>query len=517
MNNKKIKNIVIVGGGTAGWMTALYAKKALPHSSIVLVESEDIGILGAGEGTTPHFVDFLDFLEIPISRLVKETGTTIKNGIKFTNWNNDGEHYYHPFKVFNGLGLDSANISAYLSNTNSGILANVHSEDKYSDFEFIDKVSEKCKVPFQFNGNKKEDVQNSIYCFNQLSSFGIHFDARLVAKLLSEIAIERGIVRIEGKVVDVICSENNDVTSIVLDNKSVLETDFIFDASGFHRVIIDKIYNAKWVSHSDKLPVDSAIPFFIEQDENSIPAYTESIAMKYGWMWKIPLQHRFGCGYVYDSSLISEKEAIQEIESYLGFEPTYPRKDKGGFKFSAGYYETPWVNNCVAVGLSAGFLEPLEATSLWTTIVTLTNTFMDLQLMVNRDQRYIDEFNAKYSKMTQDIVDFIYFHYMSDRKDTDFWKKFTKDNAPEFVKDSLNKWEYKSPEYTDFSTHSFCLESWTAISLGIKQADIEVMKNSYEVNYLSERMSYLYESVKKAQDDATVLCMDHKDFLEALK
>jgi tryptophan 7-halogenase len=517
MSDKIIKNILIVGGGTAGWMTALYAKQALPESNITLVESEEIGILGAGEGTTPHFINFLDFLDIPISRLIKSAKATIKNGIKFTNWNNDGEHYYHSFESFDGISLRSANFSSYLSKTNAGMLHNICSKDSLSDFDFLNKISEKNKVPLLHNKNNIYDVGDLIFCFDQLGSFGIHFDARLTAKLFSEIAIERGVVRIEGKVVDITFDHRDDISNIILDSGISLEPDFVFDASGFHKVIIGKKYKSVWKSHSKKLPVNAAVPFFIEQDKENIPPYTESIAMKYGWMWKIPVQDRYGCGYVYDSSLISEKEAIEEIEDYLGFEPTYPRKDKGGFKFNAGYYETPWTNNCVAVGLSAGFIEPLEATSLWTTIVTLTNTFEDLDLMFNRNQKYIDDFNSKYSKMTEEIVDFIYFHYMSDRKDTLFWEKFSSINAPDGLKELLEKWDYKSPAYQDYVSRNFGLESWIAVALGVNKLNTDVIKRYYEINQLSEKIKDKYNTIKNTQDDLAVMCVDHKDFLKFLK
>jgi tryptophan halogenase len=517
MNNKTIKDIVIVGGGTAGWMTALYAKKALPAHNITLVESEEIGILGAGEGTIPFFINFLDFLNIPLSRLVKYADATMKNGIKFTNWNNDGKHYYHSFDSFNDLSIKAINLSPYVSKTNVGMLHNIYSKDSLSDFDFLNKVSETYKVPIVRNTNSISDVADPILCFNQLSYFGIHFNAKLLANLFSEIAIERGVVRIEGKVKDITLNSREDINHIILDNEIVLEPDFVFDASGFHRVIIGKKYNSSWKNHSEKLPVNAAIPFFIEQNEKNIPPYTESIAMKYGWMWKIPVQSRFGCGYVYDSSLITEAEAIEEIETFLGFEPTYPRKDKGGFKFTAGYYESPWTNNCVAVGLAAGFIEPLEATSLWTTIVSLVNTFEDLDLMFNRNQKYIDQFNEKYSAMTEEIVDFIYFHYMSDRKDTPFWEKFSISNAPDSLKELLEKWDYKSPAYQDYVSFNFALESWMAVGLGVNKINTDVIKRYYEINELSKTAKDRYDFITSYQDNTVTECIDHKDFLEFLK
>jgi tryptophan halogenase len=350
---RSLKNIVVLGGGATGWITALYAERVMPDSTITVIESDEIGILGAGEGSTPHLINFLDFVGIPVSDLVKNADATIKNGIKFTNWNNDGKNFYHGFYIFNNLDFNGCNIHERASSIDSAFVANCVFGDNINDYSFTKKVSEKNKVPFLYKSiNADLMVENPIINFESLSYFSIHFNASKIANYLRDVAVSRGVIRVEG-VVDLIKEdETGGISELIIRDQSI-PVDFLFDASGFSRFVIGNHYKSKWKSHSDKLPVDSAVPFFIPiDDKEPIPTYTEAIAMKYGWMWKIPTVERYGCGYVFDSSLIAVEEAKKEVEEYLGHEIVSPRT----LKFSAGYYEEPWRNNCVAVGLASGFI-----------------------------------------------------------------------------------------------------------------------------------------------------------------
>jgi tryptophan halogenase len=248
---------------------------------------------------------------------------------------------------------------------------------------------------------------------------------------------------------------------------------------------------------------------------DKIPAYTEAIAMKYGWIWKIPLQDRFGCGYVYDSSLISEEEAVKEIEDYLGYSPTYPRKDKGGFKFEAGCYEEPWINNCVAVGLAANFVEPLEATSIWVSIIQLRKIFESPVGIFLNSKELIQEFNNDIMSLNDEIVCFIYFHYMGLREDTEFWKKFSYENAPSKLKEKMNLWRHRLPRRSDFEF--FMVNSWLAV--GSAQ---ELINKSVAKEYLQNSKEYKkgvdsYNYLVNYQKYRALECMDHKEFLDSLK
>lgn len=417
--------IVIVGGGTAGWLTALYAKKSMPEESIILIESEEIGILGAGEGATPHLLTLLNFLEIPINELVKECKVSIKNGIKFTNWSSDAGDYIHPFSSVSEASNDyNFLINKYLeSDTAFSHIISSKFNHKFKDYSFIEKVSNLNKVPFAQTFSQSENPE--LLSFANVS---IHFDANLLAKYLRKIGEQRGVVRKEGMVKEILTDNNGYINCLRTDRENI-QTDFVFDCTGFKRLIIGNFYKSSWHSHKNNLPANSAIPFFLPKEED-IPPYTESIAMDYGWMWKIPLQHRYGCGYVFDKNMISEDDAKKEIDRMVGFEVESPRS----FSFNAGYYNDIWIKNCVAVGLASGFIEPLEATSIWQSTEVLKTFFSSYGNIYNKNQKIIDKFNKKYQEETQEIVDFLYIHYTTNKKNTDFWKYFTKNNdMPEFV------------------------------------------------------------------------------------
>jgi tryptophan halogenase len=240
--------------------------------------------------------------------------------------------------------------------------------------------------------------------------------------------------------------------------------------------------------------------------------------MKYGWMWRIPTQDRFGCGYVFDSSLISEEEAVKEIEEYLGFEPEYPRKNKGGFKFKAGCYEEPWIKNCISVGLSGGFIEPLEATSLWVAISYLQFALSNPEILVYRDQFHADQFNERCQTLNNNVVDFIYFHYMSDREDTEFWKKF-KDikKAPDYVQYLVKSWEKRLPQIDDHTMKTnWAMDSWTAVGTGIGKANSTLANEAININMSFTFSEAVYEEYKSKQNIIAGSCTDHGTFLKEL-
>lgn len=505
-----IKNILVVGGGSAGWLTALYINKIYPDLNVTLVESKDIGILGAGEGSTPQIVDFLNSLDIPLHDLVQHCDTTIKNGIKFTNWNNDGDFYYHAFSVkqSTSAGFDAGSAGLL---THPLIISSIIKNNKFGPVDFIEKISEDNKVPFV---DKNSYTKNLNSDYDNLASHSIHFNASKFADRLKSIGIDRGIKIIEKTINNISLDYNDNIQSVSFEDGSMEPCDFVFDCSGFHRLIIGKLFKSEWKSYSDFLPVDSALPFFIEMTEE-IPPYTEAIAMKYGWMWKIPLQSRFGCGYVYDSSMISESEAVQEIEEYLGYEPSYPRKDKGGFKFSAGCYETPWVNNCVAIGLASNFIEPLEATSIWASINMLKRLFSNPEWLFGNTDNLRKEFNKDVVKMNNDIAEFVYFHYMGDRKDTEFWSKFSYNNAPDSLKNKIDLWQERFPNKHDSGTY-WSFDSWLVVGLGINK-----INKSLAEKYINYSQKYKdacdnYDYFTSVQDYKKFECIGHRKFLEQL-
>jgi tryptophan 7-halogenase len=511
-----VKNIVIVGGGTAGWLTALYTQKMLPQDNIVLVESSDIGILGAGEGSVPIFTAFLESLDIKVEDLIQKTKSTIKTSIKFTNWSNNSDYYYHDFSYPNTLFFDSF-INIQNSFYNLPCLRyerfyNIVKNNKnYSENDFLHNNN---LVPFSF----KDDVAhktNSMDDFSNYLNYAFHFDARLLANFLSEIAISRGIKVIDGKIIEIKNNEKNKISELILENGQSVLTDFVFDCSGFSRLLIGKHYKSKWKSFSEYLPMKKALPFFIDINPDNIPPYTESIAMKYGWIWKIPLQHRYGCGYVFDSDYVDEEEIKKEIEEYLGYKPVYPRENKGAFSFNAGVFESVWIENCLSVGLSSGFLEPLEATSIVQLVSLLQNFFFQKHAIFSDNKEIRKILNEQYVKETTMIADFLSLHYTTNKTDSIFWIDFKKKNkTSQYLLDRLSLLQNSVMTYK-YDDQWFLEFNYYAVALGNEIIDIENLKNIYYANNIDKMEKEMLDFSKTKRNFISNF-ISHSHFLKYL-
>lgn len=501
----------ILGGGSAGWLTALFIKKICPNDDVIVIASSEIGILGAGEGTTPQFSSFLQKIDISVNDIIKNAKGTFKNGIKFTNWNGDGEHYYHSFQD-KLCGFDNfKNIDVKPYNLN-----NISKHKNLDTLNFTPTISEINKV--------KYIKQNNFAC----GSDALHFDANLLAKYLQTVGLERNIKLIDDEVVSVNCNYGGYITGFNLKLGNSVITDFVFDCSGFKRVLIGGHYRGKWNSYSDYLPMKRALPFFIQNDTKEIPPYTESIAMKYGWMWKIPVQGRFGCGYVFDSDLVTDEEIKKELEEYFGHKIISPRT----FTFNPGCFDEVCVNNCIAIGLSAAFIEPLEATSIWVTIMQLTEFEKNRDKIIKGDKESIKYYNNFIKSINRDILNFIQFHYLTSRKDSIFWKKFNEKNK---ILPQINDFMYiikeKIPESynlryltaaenvrigcsdIDF-TGIFSEASWQQVGAGIKFFNMNVARKILNDEYPEFKNEVVFDDFFKKNSE---LLYDHYDYIEKLK
>ena len=508
-----MKNVVIVGGGTAGWLTALYAQKIFPTENITLIESPEIGILGAGEGSTPRLIQFFDFLEIPLEDFIKKTKSTLKVGIKFTNWAKEDGHYYHNFEVPDSLlsqNIFNSNKTYYsIPEIETETIIKLSDDVEYKNINNF--IYDNNKIPFVFKDTLSYD-NNKINDFKSYSGHSLHFDARLLANFLSEVGISRGIKVIQGKVLN-INSQNNKICSLDLENKENILTDFIFDCTGFARLFIGKHYNSKWKTFSDYLPMKKALPFFLEIEKEQIPPYTEAIAMKHGWVWKIPLQHRYGCGYVFDSDYVSEEEIKKEIEDYFKITPEYPRKDKGAFSFDPGCFEEIWIENCIAVGLSSGFLEPLEATSIGQLLSTLQILFMQKHKIFSDDKTIKDILNRKFVKETEYIVDFLSLHYTTNKDGSEFWKDFNKKNKKsKKLLEEIHLLQNSVLTYKD-TNYWFNSINYYSVAFGNNIIDYKNIKEIYDSNNLKEYKNSLEYSTRIKKNIFNNF-IKHSDFLK---
>ena len=487
-----MKNIVVVGGGTAGWLTALFAKKAFPKHKITLVESSSIGILGAGEGTTPSFVSFLRYLGINVYDLIRETKGSFKQGISFENWNNDNKKYFHEFNPYGELSHFSFN-PLFDGDCYHFYVKNIISKNKKLDnYLYSSKISYKNKV----------DVKNIL--------FAIHFDAVILADYLKKIGLERGIKRIEGTVEDVNLNEKGNVTEIITKDIKI-KSDFVFDCSGFKRIIIGKKFKTKWISYDKWLPMNSAIAFPMEMDRKIIP-YTQAISMKNGWVWRIPLQHRYGAGYVFDSNYITEDKALMEAEKLFNKKLNVVNK----FKFEAGRYEKTWVNNCIAIGLSSSFTEPLEATSIWLSVTNLEMLKHYVTAIEDNNSNLINNYNNIVAKNNDNIKDFIFLHYLTKRNDSKFWEDFKKNRYNLYKEiDFINKFINNELTIYDFNFQtgslSFGIKSFYQVAYGLGLLNIN------KENLFKYQKPDIKTYINNMKLNEKQFSMDHKKFLKRLK
>jgi len=363
-----MKNIVIVGGGTAGWLSAFFLKRKYPNYNVTLIESTVIGILGAGEGGTPNLksiiIDDFGFNE---EEFLEKVNGTKKYGIIFDKWHNDLNHSF-----VHGFGYDG--------------------------------------------------LENDLYSY--------HFNARLFAEFLKTKSLERGVNHIDAEISEFINVDNN-INTIVLNSGNKIVSDFVFDCSGFSRLIIGKLYKTKWNSYEDELLINSALPFFINKPNKEINQRTIAEAIDYGWMWKIPLQDRWGCGYLYNDQMVDDKKIASEISKLYSNESITINKK---IKFNAGAYENVWVENSLAIGLSSGFLEPLEATSIMTIIYQLRHLPEDIF-----DYSKRDEYNHNVNRYNYQNMMFLRHHYNCSRNDTIFWKTYRGKKLPQILEKVYSK------------------------------------------------------------------------------
>jgi tryptophan halogenase len=513
-------NFVIVGGGTAGWMTALFLKKNYPWINITVLASAEIGILGAGEGTTPHFVQFMDSVGIAVSDIVKYAKGTIKSGIKFTDWNGDDTSYFHPFFETPNLNSFEVNDATNGGGVSTLVLNSIAKGESLDDISFIANAAQRNLVNFVPSIGIDNKEQNPILHFNSLSSFGMHFDARLLAKFLKKNAMYKGVRYVESELDQIISNESDgSIKEITTKRGDKLPCSFVFDCSGFNRLIIGKHFNSEWQSYSDSLPMKKAIPFVIPNESNDIPPYTEAIALKYGWMWRIPVDGRFGCGYVFDSDFISDEQAMEEIKERFGADIEFGKP----FTYEAGRYKQTWIKNCVAIGLSAGFIEPLEATSIWTIITSLNEYISNNLGAIKSDEFYINRFNERVNKFHDDTKDFILLHYLTKRNDSEFWKTFKdKNKITENVQEYLDQCDVTMPDRKFIKTinDAYDVSSFYAITQGVHLFKNKKAFELYNATNSDIRREQFFNSDEKFRRNMllnlTVL-QDHKEFLEYLK
>lgn len=428
--------IVILGGGTAGWLAAAWLSRALKMPDVTLVESGDIGIIGVGEGTFPTIRTTLAALGISEAEFLVRADATFKQGVLFEGWSTGTDSYFHPFNLPVG-GDDEALLPHWIADADPRRPA------------WADAVTVQEQVIRAGRGPKRPGDAD----FSGPMNYAYHFDAPRFAAYMRDISIAAGVNRIEGTVSRVERAADGDIAALVLEDGRRVEGDFFLDCSGFRALLIGRELGARFTSCASALFNDRALAVQVPYPAPDAPVrpYTLATAHDAGWTWDIGLSGRRGVGYVYSSGHASDEEASATLHAYVGAKDgsLAPRL----LTFECGYRDTQWIGNCVAVGLSAGFFEPLESTGIMLIEAALKKIG---DFLVPGDRAARDaaarSFNRLMAGRFERIVHFLKLHYcITRRTDTAYWR----DNAdpasvPEPLRDMLAQWRYRPPSRFDF-------------------------------------------------------------------
>ena len=493
--NNAIRKITILGGGTAGWMAAAALSRLIPAGTveIELVESESIGTVGVGEATIPHITYFNRLLGLDENEFVRKTNATFKLGIEFVNWGRLGERYIHPFGDY-GVPMDGLRFHHFFHR-----FAAQNNAADIDDFCLQVRAAQTGRFQ-RPTGSQNSPLSQIVYAFQ--------FDASLYAKFMREFAQMRGVKRTEGRVTDVALDpESGHVRTLTLEDGRTVEGELFIDCSGFRGMLIEQALESGYEDWSHWLPVNRAVARASRSTGEPLP-YTRATAKAAGWQWRIPLQSRVGNGHVYCSDFISDEDALASLNADLDAEPI---SEPNFLRFKTGMRREPWKKNVVSLGLAAGFLEPLESTSIHliqTAVARLMAHFPNQSFT----QSNIDFFNAKTREEYEQVRDFLILHYKATtRDDTPFWRHVRTMAVPDSLAARMQRYQDSAHLYRE-GNEVFGETSWFAVmhGQGMRPRSYHPMADTLPDDVLRERMDRL-RTVNSA-------CLDtmptHQDYID---
>ncbi|MES2016241.1 MAG: tryptophan halogenase family protein [Pseudomonadota bacterium] len=490
-----IRDIVIVGGGTAGWMTAAALSKVLTGPwNIKLIESEEIGTVGVGEATIPLINIYNNALEIDENEFIRETNGTFKLGIEFVNWGKQGVSYIHGF---GGLGPDIGITKFHqywLKAQQAGKALDI---EQYSINSLASRHNKFMRAAKEMGNSPLAEI---VHAF--------HFDAGLYAQFLRRYAQKRGVTRIEGKVTGATQRASDGfIEAVVMENGERITGDLFIDCSGFRGLLIEQTLKAGYEDWSHWLPCDRAYAVPCESVQPLTP-YTRSTAHSAGWQWRIPLQSRIGNGHVYSSKFISDAEALDTLMKNLDGKPlAEPRQ----LKFTTGKRKKVWDKNVVAIGLSSGFMEPLESTSIHLIQSTISRlaTFFPNQSFNEVD---IAEFNRQSDFEVEKIRDFLILHYKaSERDDSEFWRYCRDMPIPDSLRQKMDLFESNGRVFRE-GAEMFSEISWFEVMYGqgIRPRSYHPLVDALSEEKISEFLANVSNTTRRCVEAMP----SHADFIK---
>jgi tryptophan halogenase len=470
--------VVIVGGGTAGWMSAAGIRRQLGTDdySVTLIESDEIGTVGVGEATLPHIKIFNDMLGIDEAQFMRETRATFKLGIQFCDWDRLGCCYIHPFGAFGEPWGGVEFQHHWLRAQQAGGV-------RFSLQDYSYSVVAARNNAFEFPNEDRKSIRSTY-------AYAYHFDAGLYAAYLRSWAIERGVRRIEGQVCDVKrSSTTGDLEALTLKSGERIAGDLFIDCSGFRSLLLGGILGVAWQDWTHWLPCDRALAVPCKR-VGALTPYTRATARPAGWTWRIPLQHRTGNGYVFSSQFIKDGEARDTLLNVLdGAAQGEPRL----LRFSPGRRERAWSGNCVAIGLASGFLEPLESTSIYliqAAVIDLIN-LMPRPGSTGTDLRLVDEFNRLNEMQYERIRDFLVLHYTANtRIGEPLWDYVRSMPLPDSLVHKIELFRSRAA-LPNYQYGLFARDSWLSVLVGqgIIPTGYDRLADAFKLPTLDERLS----------------------------
>ncbi len=446
MTAAPLSSVVILGGGTAGWMTAASLAKRFEHLplDITLVESSDIATIGVGEATVPAIRDYISGLGLDIRDVMRATQGTVKLGIEFAGWKTPGHSFFHPFALY-GIRAGAVPFHhLWLATGRDGDLADYN-------------LGTQMALASRFAPAHTPPRGDFDVC-----DWAMHFDAGLFARHLRDYATMRGVRRIDARLTEAeVRSEDGFVTALKLDTGEAVTGDLFIDCSGLRSLLLQKMLNVPFVDWTHWLPCDRAVAMPCENAAGLQP-YTRASAQAAGWTWRIPLQHRVGNGYVYNSAIISDDEAITTLAAGLEGPAL---ADPNLIRFRTGHAQSVWSKNVIGIGLSSGFLEPLESTS-----VATIHSAIDRLLALFPDTGFVDALRNEYNRTAtlefERIRDFIILHYYANqRPDKAFWRQCREMTPPDSLKRRIDLFRSHG-HFVRQDWDSFFDASWLSLYAG---------------------------------------------------